>query len=247
MNKEQEPLSDRHLAISCINAQVCYTVRSHKPLIRGFLRGIKPEAQVIEAVRGVSFEVAVGESVGIVGPNGSGKTSLLQATTGLLPLSGGEVLVRSTPTFLGVQAVLKSHLTGWKNIHLGLLAQGINASEAEELASDVGEFTGLGEFLNLRMETYSSGMRARLHFAVATALAPEILLIDEALAVGDRTFRERSAARLDRHRASAGTVLLVSHNLSEIRRSCSRVIWMNDGLLVADGPTDEVLLAYEAS
>ena len=235
------------VAIRCTDARVSYTVRTHRPLIRGALRGQLPEARVIEAVRGVTFDVAVGESVGVIGPNGSGKTSLLQATTGLLPLAGGQVLVRSTPAFLGVQAVLRPHLTGWRNIQLGLLAQGLDAAEARDRAGGVAEFTGLGDFLDLRMETYSSGMRARLHFAVATALAPEILLIDEALAVGDREFRDKSAARLDEHRAAAGTVLLVSHNLTEIRRSCSRVIWLQEGLVAADGPTGDVLTAYETS
>ena len=235
------------VAIRCIDARVSYTVRTHRPLIRGVLRGQRPDARVIEAVRGVTFDVAVGESVGVIGPNGSGKTSLLQATTGLLPLAGGQVLVRSTPAFLGVQAVLRPHLTGWRNIQLGLLAQGLNAAEARDRTGTVAEFTGLGDFLDLRMETYSSGMRARLHFAVATALAPEILLIDEALAVGDREFRDKSAARLDQHRAAAGTVLLVSHNLAEIRRSCSRVIWLQEGLVAADGPTGDVLAAYETS
>ena len=235
------------VAIRCTDAKVSYTVRTHHPLIRGALRGQRPEARVIEAVRGVTFDVAVGESVGVIGPNGSGKTSLLQATTGLLPLAGGQVLVRSTPAFLGVQAVLRPHLTGWRNIELGLLAQGLNAAEARDRASEVAEFTGLDDFLDLRMETYSSGMRARLHFAVATALAPEILLIDEALAVGDREFRDKSTARLDEHRAAAGTVLLVSHNLAEIRRSCSRVIWLQEGLVAADGPTGDVLTAYEGS
>ena len=235
------------VAIRCPDARVFYTVRTHRPLIRGALRGLRPDARVIEAVRGVTFDVAVGESVGVIGPNGSGKTSLLQATPGLLPLAGGQVLVRSTPAFLGVQAVLRPHLTGWRNIRLGLLAQGLNAAEARGQADEVAEFTGLGDFLDLRMETYSSGMRARLHFAVATALAPKILLIDEALAVGDREFRDKSAARLDDHRAAAGTVLLVSHNLAEIRRSCSRVIWLQEGLVIADGPTPDVLAAYEAS
>ena len=235
------------VAIRCTDARVSYTVRTHRPLIRGALRGQRPDARVIEAVRGVTFDVAVGESVGVIGPNGSGKTSLLQATTGLLPLAGGQVLVRSTPAFLGVQAVLRPHLTGWRNIQLGLLAQGLNAAEARGQADEVAEFTGLGDFLDLRMETYSSGMRARLHFAVATALAPKILLIDEALAVGDREFRDKSAARLDDHRAAAGTVLLVSHNLAEIRRSCSRVIWLQEGLVGADGSTGDGLAAYEAS
>jgi ABC-type polysaccharide/polyol phosphate transport system ATPase subunit len=119
--------------------------------------------------------------------------------------------------------------------------------EVEARLDDVVEFTDLGPSIDLPMETYSSGMRARLHFAIATALTPEILLVDEALAVGDRAFREKSAQRLEEHRSAAGTVLLVSHNLSEIRRSCDRVVWLEQGRIVLDGPTDEVLGAYEAS
>ena len=190
--------------------------------------------------------MAVGESLGVVGPNGSGKTTLLQAMTGVLPLAGGELLVRSLPTFLGVKAALRPRMTGRANIRIGLLAQGLTRDEAEAQLPAVADFTDLGPAVDLPMETYSSGMRARLHFAIATALTPEILLVDEALAVGDRTFREKSARRLDEHRAAAGTVLLVSHNLGEIRRSCERTVWLHEGHIVADGPTDEVLRAYEA-
>ena len=143
--------------------------------------------------------------------------------------------------------MLRNQLTGRRNIEIGLLAQGLDRAGVDDLLPAVVEFTSLGDAIDMRMETYSSGMRARLHFAVATATSPEILLIDEALAVGDRSFREKSAQRLDKHRADSGTVLLVSHNLSEIRRSCDRVIWLQDGLIVADGPTDEVLASYEAS
>ena len=235
------------IALRCVDAEVTYTIRSHRPLIRDILRGHRPAAQKVHALRGITFDVNVGESVGIVGPNGSGKTTMLQATTGLLPVSGGEILVRSVPTFLGVQAVLRNQLTGRRNIEIGLLAQGLDRAGVDDLLPAVVEFTSLGDAIDMRMETYSSGMRARLHFAVATALAPEILLIDEALAVGDREFRDKSTARLDEHRAAAGTVLLVSHNLTEIRRSCSRVIWLQDGLVAADGPTGDVLTAYEAS
>ena len=235
------------IALRCVDAEVTYTIRSHRPLIRDLLRGQRPAAQKVHALRGVTFDVNVGESVGIVGPNGSGKTTMLQATTGLLPVSAGEILVRSVPTFLGVQAVLRNQLTGRRNIEIGLLAQGLDRAGVDDLLPAVVEFTGLGDAIDMRMETYSTGMRARLHFAVATATSPEILLIDEALAVGDRSFREKSAQRLDQHRADSGTVLLVSHNLSEIRRSCDRVIWLQDGLIVADGPTDEVLASYEAS
>ena len=235
------------LAICCTDAHVNYSVKSNRQLIRSLFRGQKPEIRVIEAIKGVTFEVSVGESVGLIGPNGSGKTSLLQAITGLLPLNKGEILVRSVPTFLGIQAVLRPQLTGWRNIQLGLLAQGLNRSEAEDMTGSVADFCELGDFLDLPMETFSSGMKARLHFAVATALTPEILLIDEALAVGDRSFRKKSSERLKEHRSKAGTILLVSHNLEEVRQSCQRVIWLEGGTVIADGPADDVIEAYETS
>jgi teichoic acid transport system ATP-binding protein len=235
------------VAIRCTDVHVRYSIRSGRPLLRDLLRGNRPAVTTVDAVRGVSLEVAVGECVGIVGPNGSGKTTLLQAMTGVLPLSSGALRVRSLPTFLGVKAALRPRMTGRANIRIGLLAQGLRRYEVEARLDDVIQFTDLGPSIDLPMETYSSGMRARLHFAIATALTPEILLVDEALAVGDRAFREKSARRLEEHRSAAGTVLLVSHNLTEIRRSCERVIWLDQGRMVLDGPTDEVLGAYEES
>ena len=235
------------VAIRCTDVHVRYSIRSGRPLLRDLLRGNRPAVTTVDAVRGVTLDVAVGECIGMVGPNGSGKTTLLQAMTGVLPLTSGVLRVRSLPTFLGVKAALRPRMTGRSNIRIGLLAQGLRRHEVEARLDDVVEFTDLGPSIDLPMETYSSGMRARLHFAIATALTPEILLVDEALAVGDRACREKSARRLEEHRAAAGTVLLVSHNLSEIRRSCNRVVWLEQGRIVLDGPTDEVLGAYEAS
>jgi teichoic acid transport system ATP-binding protein len=235
------------VAIRCTDVHVRYSIRSGRPLLRDLLRGNRPAVTTVDAVRGVTLDVAVGECVGIVGPNGSGKTTLLQAMTGVLPLSSGALRVRSLPTFLGVKAALRPRMTGRANIRIGLLAQGLRRHEVEARLDDVIQFTDLGPSIDLPMETYSSGMRARLHFAIATALTPEILLVDEALAVGDRAFREKSARRLEEHRSAAGTVLLVSHNLSEIRRSCERVVWLDQGRMVLDGPTDDVLGAYEES
>ena len=235
------------VAIRCTDVHVRYSIRSGRPLLRDLLRGNRPAVTTVDAVRGVTLDVAVGECIGMVGPNGSGKTTLLQAMTGVLPLTSGVLRVRSLPTFLGVKAALRPRMTGRANIRIGLLAQGLRRHEVEARLDDVVEFTDLGPSIDLPMETYSSGMRARLHFAIATALTPEILLVDEALAVGDRAFREKSARRLEEHRSAAGTVLLVSHNLSEIRRSCNRVVWLEQGRIVLDGPTDEVLGAYEAS
>ena len=235
------------VAIRCTDVHVQYSIRSGRLLLRDLLRGNRPAVTTVDAVRGVTLDVAVGECIGMVGPNGSGKTTLLQAMTGVLPLTSGVLRVRSLPTFLGVKAALRPRMTGRANIRIGLLAQGLRRHEVEARLDDVVEFTDLGPSIDLPMETYSSGMRARLHFAIATALTPEILLVDEALAVGDRAFREKSARRREQHRSTAGTVLLVSHNLSEIRRSCDRVVWLEQGRIVLDGPTDEVLGAYEES
>lgn len=199
----------------------------------------------IHAVRGVSAEFHEGETVGIVGSNGSGKSTLLSAITGLLPVESGRVLVRSRPRLLGVGSVMRPSLSGRRNILIGGLALGMTQAEIEQRADDIIEFAGLEDFIDLPMRTYSSGMRARLMFSIATSVRPEILLIDEALAVGDEAFRQRSRDRLESIREQAGTVVLVSHNHSEIRDSCARVLWLEHGEIAAFGPADEVMEAYE--
>jgi teichoic acid transport system ATP-binding protein len=117
--------------------------------------------------------------------------------------------------------------------------------EIDRRVKEIIDFSGLRDFIDLPMRAYSSGMRARLQFSIATAVAPDILLIDEALAVGDRQFKRRSARRIDEIRAGAGTIFLVSHNLNEVRRSCTRAIWIDHGRMVMDGPVDDVVDAYE--
>jgi len=167
------------VAIRCTDVHVRYSIRSGRPLLRDLLRGNRPAVTTVDAVRGVTLDIAVGECIGMVGPNGSGKTTLLQAMTGVLPLTSGVLRVRSLPTFLGVKAALRPRMTGRANIRIGLLAQGLRRHEVEARLDDVVEFTDLGPSIDLPMETYSSGMRARLHFAIATALTPEILLVDD--------------------------------------------------------------------
>jgi teichoic acid transport system ATP-binding protein len=119
--------------------------------------------------------------------------------------------------------------------------------EVNEKIDEIVEFTDVGEAINRPLRTYSSGMRARLHFAIATSVKPRILLIDEALSVGDKAFRAKSSARIQEIVAQAGTLMLVSHSMEEIARMCSRALWIENGQLVADGPVDEVLDAYSKS
>lgn len=201
----------------------------------------------VRAVHDVSFVAKVGQGIGVIGPNGSGKSTLLRALCGLQPLTGGRVLAESQPRLLGVGAALKPALSGRRNIVMGCLALGLDRKETLERMEEIIEFSGLRDFIDVPLKAYSTGMRARLQFAIATSVAPRILLIDEVLAVGDRDFKRRSLRRLQEIRQQAGTVFLVSHSLGEIRRTCDRVLWMDKGHLRADGPSDEVIAEYEAS
>lgn len=201
---------------------------------------------VVHAVRGVTFDIYEGESVGIVGTNGSGKSTLLAALAGLLPVTSGTILVAEEPKLLGVGAALIPTAPGRRNVRLGLLALGVPHDEVDERVDEIVEWTELGDAIDRPLRTYSSGMRARLHFAIATSVQPRILLIDEALGVGDRRFREKSRLRMESIQAAAGVLMIVNHSLGELKQSCERGLWIEQGRLRADGPIDEVIAAYEA-
>jgi teichoic acid transport system ATP-binding protein len=240
---------DAPVAISVQDLHVSYRVYEEQRLSarellgRGFRRR---RHSTVHAVRGVTFDIRAGEAVGIVGSNGSGKSTLLQTVAGLQARESGRVLVRAEPHLLGVNAALKPNLSGYRNVMLGGLAIGMTRAEIEDRFSEVEEFSGLGDAMARPLRTFSSGMRARLAFSIATLRTPEILLIDEALAVGDRDFRKRSLERVRKIRDDAGTVMMVTHNLNEVRNTCRRVIWLDHGTIRADGPTEAVLEIYES-
>ena len=200
--------------------------------------------RVIEAVNGVSFETRRGEAIGVIGSNGSGKSTLLSALAGLIKPTSGEILVSSEPKLLGVGAVLLNGATGIRNIRLGCLALGMSSTELDDRVAEIVEFTGLGEAIDRPLKTYSAGMRARLHFAISTAVQPEILLVDEALSVGDKEFRKKSRAKIESLLANAGTLFLVSHSTRQIEKLCTRGLWLESGKLLADGPIADVIAQY---
>ncbi|WP_329378983.1 ABC transporter ATP-binding protein [Streptomyces sp. NBC_01716] len=202
----------------------------------------------VHAVRGVSFTAYRGEAIGLIGTNGSGKSTLLRAIAGLLPTEHGKVFTDGQPSLLGVNAALMNDLTGERNVILGGLAMGMSREQVRERYQSIVDFSGInekGDFITLPMRTYSSGMAARLRFSIAAAKDHDVLMIDEALATGDRKFQIRSEARIRELRKEAGTVFLVSHSNKSIRDTCDRVLWLERGELLMDGPTDEVLKAYE--
>lgn len=241
---------DTTVAVSVSGLDVRFKVYADRSLTlrRLVAQGFRGRvAQEVHAVRNVSFDVQLGEVVGVVGSNGSGKSTLLAAIAGLLPPTSGSVMVRSQPVLLGVNAALKPELSGYRNITVGCLAMGLSMNEIRERLDEVAEFTELGEALERPLRTYSSGMRARLAFAIATLQQPEILLIDEALAVGDRHFRAKSLERVQQLQAHAGAIVMVTHNLNEIRSTCTRAIWLDGGRIVEDGDVEDVLTTYEAA
>jgi teichoic acid transport system ATP-binding protein len=241
-------LDESDVAVSVEDLHVRYEVYedqvpSVKHLVRNGFRSRK--STTVHALKGVSLELHIGEAVGIIGSNGSGKSTFMRTIAGLQSKTSGLVRVRGDIRLLGVGATLKPQLSGHRNVMLGGLAMGLTRDEVEARLPEVAEFSGLGAVLGRPLKTYSSGMRARLAFSIATLTTPDVLLIDEALAVGDRKFRAKSLTRVEEILEHAGTVVMVSHNINEIRSSCSRVVWLEDGVVVGDGDAEELLDRYE--
>lgn len=200
----------------------------------------------VEALKGISFVASEGEAIGVLGRNGSGKSTLLSIIAGNESPTTGEVLVSAQPALLGVSAALQAHLPGRSNIRLGLLAMGLSPEEVDELEQPVADWADIGDAIDRPLKTYSSGMRARLRFAISTAVQREILLVDEALSTGDATFAARAEERMNDFLSQSGTIFLVSHGPTAIKNYCSRALWIHDGTFIADGPSDEVADAYRA-
>jgi teichoic acid transport system ATP-binding protein len=226
------------------DVSVHYVVRSEPDRRRRRWRAQSGATEVVQALQHVSFVVTAGEVVGIVGQNGSGKSTLLRIIAGLETPATGQVYAAATPVLLGVNAALIPELSGRDNVTLGMLAMGMSTDEIVQARPDVVALAGIGRAINRPMKTYSSGMGARLRFAIAAAANPEILLIDEALGTGDAASKGRSAARIEELREHAGTVFLVSHAAQTIEETCSRAVWLHEGSIIDDGPASDVARRY---
>lgn len=254
-DESQTTTEDRKPTVVVDNLHVVYRVFGAKAAaaekgtaanaLGRLLRRSKPAGvKEVHAIRGVSFVAYEGEAIGVVGRNGSGKSTLMRAIAGLLPAAEGAVYAQGQPSFLGVNAALVSGLTGSRNIELGCLAMGMTRDEMRAKRDEIVEFAGVGEFIDMPMRTYSSGMGARLRFAIAAAKSHDVLLVDEALATGDADFRKKSEKRIRELRAEAGTVFLVSHSMRTITKTCNRVIWIDKGVIKMDGDAEDTIKAY---
>ena len=198
------------------------------------------------ALRGVDLELARGEALGIVGRNGAGKSTLMLILAGILHPDEGHLEIRGrVSALLALGAGFDPELTGRENIDLSLAFMGIEGAPARLITPEILEFADLGQFIDAPAKTYSTGMRARLGFAVATAVEPEILLIDEVLSTGDATFRARSRERIDELVHGAHAAIIVTHDLDYVVESCSRAVWLDQGAVVAAGDPAMVVAAYQ--
>jgi ABC-type polysaccharide/polyol phosphate transport system ATPase subunit len=199
-----------------------------------------------EALKGVSFSIGDGESVGVVGRNGSGKSTLLRIIAGVYRPSAGvvKVLGKVAP-LIELGAGFHPDLTGRENIILNGLLLGLSKQEIKKREKQILDFAELGDFIDSPVKQYSSGMFMRLGFAVATEVDPDILLMDEILAVGDAAFQQKCLERIEDFHGRGKTIFMVSHSPASILKFCQRALWIHDGVLRADGPADEVIARYD--
>jgi ABC-type polysaccharide/polyol phosphate transport system ATPase subunit len=199
----------------------------------------------VQALKHGSFEVPEGTSLGIVGANGAGKSTLIRALGGILPPTEGRIEVHGRiSALLALGVGFNPNLSGTENVILGGLANGLSRKLVEERAQEIADFAELGDFMDLPIRTYSSGMRSRLAFAVSVHMDPDILMIDEALSAGDAKFKKKAADKMHELMHSARAMFLVSHALGSIKEMCNAAIWLHKGELMLQGSPDEVVAAY---
>jgi ABC-type polysaccharide/polyol phosphate transport system ATPase subunit len=237
--------------ITCTGvSKIFYHRRGAKRLLREYIAGwLDPGSRGEDkfyALRNVSFEVHEGESVGIVGANGAGKSTLLSVITGLAHPDEGSIQVNGrVAALLELGSGFHPDLTGRENVRLNAALLGFSRDKTHEMFDSIVEFSGVGEFIDNPLRTYSSGMVLRLAFSVAVNLDPEVLLIDEILAVGDQEFQTRCLDRIHELRKSGKTLLCVSHAPTLLQQFCDRGIWLDHGQVMMQGDIGEVIAAYD--
>jgi len=204
-----------------------------------------PGGTPLRAVDDISFEVSNGDRLGVIGPNGAGKSTLLQLIAGLTEPSEGTVTVAGHVTAVMTLGIgLRDHATGRENIYLDGQLQGQSRSEIDQILNDVIEFSELGDFIDQPVRTYSTGMKARLAFSMLCHLDPDILVIDEALSVGDAAFARKASTKIREICARGTVVIIVSHSMTAVREMCNRCLWLEAGRVVMDGPPAQVTDRY---
>jgi lipopolysaccharide transport system ATP-binding protein len=221
--------------LSLRNVGVSYTQKS------GFLKKKK-----YWALKDVSFDLFQGETLGVIGRNGAGKSTLLRLIAGILAPDHGQLVRRSAnASLLSLAVGFSPYLTGRQNAILSGLLLGMRRHEIESKMDEIVAFAELGDFFDQPVNTYSTGMKARLGFSVAIQADQDIILVDEVLGVGDEDFKIKSSKALKDKIRSEKSVIIVSHNIPTLKELCNRVVWIENGKTVADGPSEDILRRYQ--
>lgn len=208
----------------------------------------KPDTVILRAINDLSLDINTGDRIGLIGHNGAGKSTLLRVLAGIYsPTSGSIETQGKTVPLLDISLGMDENSTGWQNVRLRGLLLGMSDNEIEKKREEIGNFSELGEFLNLPIRTYSTGMRVRLGFAISTAVDADILLLDEVMGVGDASFKDKANKRLAELHERSEIVVLALHDNGTIRKTCDKALWLERGSAKMFGPAEEVLAAYEAT
>jgi ABC-type polysaccharide/polyol phosphate transport system ATPase subunit len=233
------------------DVDLIFHVRRHRGaslkeyLLHGFCRRRKETSLEVRALEKINLRIGEGERVGVVGSNGAGKSTLLKLLAGVYPPTGGTRQVRGQISSLFELSLgFEMDASGWDNIMYRGYLHGETPRSIREKIQAIADFSELGRFLDMPIRYYSSGMLVRLAFSIATSINPEVLLLDEVLAVGDASFQAKAMARMQGLISSARAVVIVSHNLTSLEQLCERVLWLDRGRIRMDGPTEQVIAAY---
>jgi ABC-type polysaccharide/polyol phosphate transport system ATPase subunit len=245
-------LENQPVAVSLQQVSKMFKLRIQKPyLVHDVLRrvsGRQTHDENFWALKDMTFTIRKGEAVGVVGHNGAGKSTLLGTIAGSISPTSGSVHVNGRlGALLELGAGFHPDLTGRENVYLNASLLGLEKKEIEEQFQSVLDFSELHEFIDAPLRNYSSGMQVRLGFSVAIHIHPEILIMDEALSVGDQNFQQKCTEKILSFKRDGKTLLFVSHSGPQIQKLCERVIWLEHGKVRLDGPTNDVLNAYAAS
>lgn len=243
--KKVEQTTKKNIAVTVKNLHIIYRGLK-KTSIRASWKHLGDKVELFHALKGVSFDIEEGKILGIIGKNGSGKSTMLRAIAGIFSPDKGKIdLHKHSISLLSIGVGFNRKLTGRENIYLSGMLLGFSEEEIAEKEQEIIDFADIGDFIYKPVKTYSSGMYSKLAFAITAILETDIMLIDEVLSVGDAKFKEKSYNKMKELISDeTRTVIIVSHSLGTIKELCDEVLWLNDGKVIMKGQADEVIEEY---